>query len=126
MKNFWKEYHAKTLEQYLVEAIFYKWDYCLSFKEIPNDEFEMKHRKQFAYEFSLLHTEDMGNAYENSHHHASSGFPRSMNLDSESSDEDPFNEKLTQKFDDLQKANEKQFSLLDSLATPDNKLKTLT
>lgn len=43
MKNFWKEYSSKTLEQYLLEAIFYKWDYCLSFKEIPNEEFELKH-----------------------------------------------------------------------------------
>jgi hypothetical protein len=51
MKNFWKEYSAKPLEQYLVEALFNKWDYCLSFKEIPNEEFESKHRKQFAYEF---------------------------------------------------------------------------
>ena len=44
MKNFWKEYSQKPLEQYLTEAIFYKWDYCLSFKEIPNEEFEIKHR----------------------------------------------------------------------------------
>jgi len=51
MRNFWKEYSAKPLEQYLVEALFYKWDYCHSFKEIPNEEFESKHRKQFAYEF---------------------------------------------------------------------------
>lgn len=58
MKNFWKEYHSKPLEQYLVEALFYKWDYCLSFKEIPNEDFEEKHRKQFALEFSLLHQED--------------------------------------------------------------------
>ena len=48
MKNFWKEYSLKQLEIYLVEAIFYKWDYCLSFKEIPNEEFEFKHRQQFA------------------------------------------------------------------------------
>ena len=45
MKNFWKEYSAKTLEQYLLEAIFYKWDYCLSFKEIPSQEFVEKHKQ---------------------------------------------------------------------------------
>lgn len=45
MRSFWREFSAKTLEQYLVEAIYYKWDYCLSFLEIPNDEFEVKHRQ---------------------------------------------------------------------------------
>lgn len=58
MKNFWKEYATKTLEQYLVEAIHYKWDYCLSFKEIPNEEFETRHRQQFAFEFSTLQNEE--------------------------------------------------------------------
>ena len=57
MKNFWKEYSSKTLEQYLIEAIHFKWDYCLSFKEIPNEEFETKHRQQFALEFSTLQNE---------------------------------------------------------------------
>ena len=51
MKNFWKEYSVKPLEEYLVEALFHKWDYCLSYKEIPNEEFESKHRQQFSYEF---------------------------------------------------------------------------
>jgi len=54
MKNFWKEYSQKTLEMYLLEAIFYKWDYCLSFKEIPNEEFEAKHRQHFMYEYQQL------------------------------------------------------------------------
>ena len=63
MKSFWKEYSGKTLEEYLVEAIHFRYDYCLSFKEIPNEEFEAKHRRQFAYEFSLLANEDKLNHY---------------------------------------------------------------
>lgn len=58
MKNFWREYSSKTLEQYLLEAIFYKWDYCLSFKEIPNEEFEQKHIKQFFYEYQQLQAQE--------------------------------------------------------------------
>jgi len=58
MRSFWKEFSNKPLEEYLVEAMFFKWDYCLSFKEIPNDEFETKHRQQFAYEFSSLYHEE--------------------------------------------------------------------
>lgn len=45
MRSFIKEYSQKPIEQYLVEAIHYKWDFCLSFKEIPNEEFEAKHRQ---------------------------------------------------------------------------------
>ena len=44
-----------------MEAIFYKWDYCLSFKEIPNEEFEQRHRQQFAYEFNQLEALDYTN-----------------------------------------------------------------
>ena len=64
MKNFWREYHDKQLEQYLVEALFYKWDYCLSFKEIPNEEFELKHRQQFAENFAALEAQEYRDVFE--------------------------------------------------------------
>lgn len=105
MRNFWKEYHSKTLEQYLVEAIFYKWDYCLSFKEIPNDEFEEKHRQQFAFEFAQLYQQDSMNRAYDDRGMQGLNYSRSLNIESESSDDDPFNEKVTQKLDQLEKQN---------------------
>ena len=93
MKNFWKENHAKPLEQYLVEAIFFKWDYCFSFKEIPNEEFEDKHRAQFAAEFEHLEAKEMNAMYptpaaatENSRHRQQ--MLRMERSDSEDDDED--------------------------------------
>ena len=64
MKNFWKEYSVKTLERYLVEAIHYKWDYCLSFKEIPSDDFVQRHREAHLYEFLALEKEGMHESYQ--------------------------------------------------------------
>ena len=51
IRNFWKEYSTKTLEVYLVECIYYGYDYCLSFKDFPDPTFIRKHREQFAEEF---------------------------------------------------------------------------
>ena len=36
LQNFWNKFSCKTLEQYLVQCIYEKVDFCLSFKEIPN------------------------------------------------------------------------------------------
>ena len=57
MKNFWKEYSCKTLERYLIEAIYYKYDFCLSFKDFPNPEFVDLHRQKYADEFQQLEQE---------------------------------------------------------------------
>lgn len=102
MRSFWKEFSQKTLEQYLVEAIFYKWDYCLSFKEIPNEEFEAKHRKQFAYEFHQLEHQEYQNAYQREGEFGVSSIPYSRMMDGLSSDSDDiFNEKATDKIDEI-------------------------
>ena len=45
IRNFWKEYGNKTLEVYLVECIFFGYDYCLSFKEFPDPAFIHKHKE---------------------------------------------------------------------------------
>ena len=39
LKAFWKKYSQRQLEEYLVESIFFKTDFCLSFKEFPNEDF---------------------------------------------------------------------------------------
>ena len=57
IKNFWREYSTKQLEEFLVEAIYYGYDYCLSFKEIPNQEFVARHREKFAVEFEHLESQ---------------------------------------------------------------------
>lgn len=102
MRNFWKEYSQKPLEQYLVEAIFYKWDYCLSFKEIPNEEFEAKHRKQFAIEFLQLEHQEYQNAYQREGEFGMGAVPYSRMMDGLSSDSDDiFNEKATDKIDEI-------------------------
>ena len=51
MRNFWKEYSSKTLERYLVEAIYYGYDFCLGFKEFPNPEFVRQHKEKYIEEF---------------------------------------------------------------------------
>lgn len=48
-----------------------------------------------------------------------------MNMQSESSDDDPFNDKVTQKLDELQKSNERQFSVLEKLSSPENYVSAL-
>ena len=39
LKAFWKKYSQRQLEEYLIESIFFKTDFCLSFKEFPNEDF---------------------------------------------------------------------------------------
>ena len=107
MRSFWKEFSQKPLEQYLVEAIFHKWDYCLSFKEIPNEEFEAKHRRQFAYDFHLLEHQQYSSAYQRQDDEAMGcGAPYSRMLDEMSSDSDDiFNDKVTDKIDELNQSH---------------------
>lgn len=128
MKNFWKEYSVKTLEQYLVEAIFYGWDYCLSFKEIPNEDFEAKHRQQFRMEFAQLEASYHSNAYmQHSRQHLSGGMldasgPGSYGADlqdEDSSDSDIFNEKVTQRLDEMNKQEAKKMATIDKLTSPE-------
>mmetsp|Transcript_33899 Transcript_33899/g.41860 ORF Transcript_33899/g.41860 Transcript_33899/m.41860 type:complete len:112 (+) Transcript_33899:425-760(+) len=111
MRSFWKEYSSKTLEEYLIEAIHFKYDYCLSFKEIPNEEFESKHRKQFAYEFSLLYHSEIN--VRRDHAEEEVGFDdaipygRRIQMEEISSDSDDiFNDKVTDKIDELNKKSE--------------------
>ena len=119
MKNFWKEYSTKTLEQYLVESIFNKWDYCLSFKEIPNEEFEAKHRQQFAFEFQQLEQQQFHDSYT---HNQDGPTPtatyRPLDMEESSSDDDVFGDNVTAKLDELNKQNKEKFSALDTLASP--------
>jgi len=122
MKNFWKEYSQKTLEMYLLEAIFYKWDYCLSFKEIPNEEFETKHRQHFAYEYHQLEAADYHNAYERQQDVGNmvGGMTSYAGLDEISSDSDDiFNDRVTDKLDEMNKQEAMKFSVLDNMGTPD-------
>eukprot|EP00347_Sterkiella_histriomuscorum_P011097 403373765 len=58
MKNFWNKISSKTLEQYLIECIHEKTDYCLSFKEIPNPNFIPRFKQQFENEFMKLEAFD--------------------------------------------------------------------
>ena len=109
MRSFWKEYSGKTLEEYLIEAIHFRYDYCLTFKEIPNEEFEAKHRMQFAAEFNELAKEDRVNHYAQQNlQYDSYGmkdddhvpYGRRMQLDDISDDSDDiFNDKVTDKID---------------------------
>ena len=48
LKAFWKKHSSMTLEDYLIECIFFKTDFCLSFKLIPNEEFYDRFRERFA------------------------------------------------------------------------------
>jgi hypothetical protein len=45
MKNFWKRNLSKTLEEFLIECVHEGTDFCLSFKEIPNPDFEKRFRQ---------------------------------------------------------------------------------
>ncbi len=110
----------------MVEAIFYKWDYCLSFKEIPNEEFEAKHRSHYAYEFSLL---ELQNNYQDSNElqygkgEEALNFSHTRQMDGISSDEDDiFNDKVTDKIDEINAIQKNKHSALDKLTSPDNLL----
>jgi hypothetical protein len=54
LKNFWAKNQYKTLEEFLIECVHEKTDFCLSFKEIPNPDFEKRFRQQYANEFLKL------------------------------------------------------------------------
>jgi hypothetical protein len=56
MKNFWSKNQFKTLEEYLIESIYEKTDFCLSFKKIPNPEFIKRFKQQYANEFLKMET----------------------------------------------------------------------
>ena len=56
MKNFWKKNLSKTLEEFLIECIHEGTDFCLSFKEVPNPDFETRFRQKFESEFLKLQT----------------------------------------------------------------------
>lgn len=36
LKKFWQQHETKTQEEFLCESLFFKTDFCLSFKEIPD------------------------------------------------------------------------------------------
>ena len=54
LKAFWKKHSSMTLEDYLIECIFFKTDFCLSFKEIPNEEFVERFREKYVDQFQAL------------------------------------------------------------------------
>lgn len=54
LKAFWKKYSQRQLEEYLIESIFFKTDFCLSFKEFPSDEFVERFKDQYRNEFAQL------------------------------------------------------------------------
>ena len=57
MKNFWKKnFEYKTLEEYLIECLHEGTDFCLSFKQIPNQQFVDRFKQQYAQEFVKLTT----------------------------------------------------------------------
>ncbi len=56
MKNFYKRNLTKTLEEFLIECVHEGTDFCLSFKEIPNPDFEKRFRQQYEQEFFKLET----------------------------------------------------------------------
>ena len=45
MKNFWKRNLSKTLEEFLIECVHEGTDFCLSFKDIPNPDFQPRFRQ---------------------------------------------------------------------------------
>lgn len=57
MKQFWKRYALKSIEDYLIECIHEKVDFCFSFKEIPSPDFEKRFREQYLKEFEMLEEE---------------------------------------------------------------------
>ena len=54
LKAFWKKYSQRQLEEYLIESIFFKTDFCLSFKEFPNEDFVERYKEQYRDQFALL------------------------------------------------------------------------
>lgn len=55
LKKFWQAHECKTQEEFLCESIFYKVDFCLSFKEIPmREELESKLRGTHFEVFEVL------------------------------------------------------------------------
>jgi hypothetical protein len=56
MKNFWKKNLSKTLEEFLIECIHDSIDFCLSFKDVPNPDFEPRFRQKYESEFLKLQT----------------------------------------------------------------------
>ncbi len=54
MKNFYKKNLSKTLEEFLIDCIHEGNDFCLSFKEIPNPDFEPRFRQKYESEFTKL------------------------------------------------------------------------
>ncbi len=54
MKNFWKKNLSKTLEEFLIECIHEGIDFCLSFKDVPNPDFEPRFRQKYESEFLKL------------------------------------------------------------------------
>ena len=56
MKNFWKKNLSKTLEEFLIECVHEKTDFCLSFRDIPNPDFVRRFRIQYENEFLKLST----------------------------------------------------------------------
>ena len=47
IKNFWKKYGTKSIEDYLIESLFHKHEFSLNFKKIPSEDFEARFRHQF-------------------------------------------------------------------------------
>ena len=60
MKNFWKNYGTKSLEDSLIEAIHYKHDWCFSFKKIPSQDFVRRFKEQFSTNFMALEMQETG------------------------------------------------------------------
>ena len=59
------QYEEITLEHYLCECIHKKFDFCLSFKEIPfGKELERRLRMQFSDYFQKLETQHEEDSYE--------------------------------------------------------------
>jgi hypothetical protein len=54
MKTFWKKLQDKRLEDYLIESIHEKTDFCLSFRQIPNPEFLKMFTKKYENELARL------------------------------------------------------------------------
>ncbi|CDW79166.1 UNKNOWN [Stylonychia lemnae] len=54
LKNFWSKFCHKTLEEYLIECVYEKVDFCFNFKEIPNPDFIPRFQQQFQNEFMKI------------------------------------------------------------------------
>lgn len=58
----------------MTEAIFFGFDYCLTFKEFPDMNFVLRHKERYADEFERLETQRYYGDMESSH------MPESMSL----------------------------------------------